>query len=207
VIDTANDLTPEQMEIVGAAVRVAGVTVRIEQSLGPGPDPSLPPVPVPWGPSTVGPDLRSLVVQFSGGPLVREAVVSVSETEHEVCVQVEHADPRSLAGTVTPMILITRCETVELRSPLRGRRITEPTGTPAWHGAQHWQSHDERAEWIRLIPRVLGLNPQDADRLLHDQELRPRHASRGPEIVAQHPGPDTPAETNQDVILTAGTST
>jgi hypothetical protein len=57
-----------------------------------------------------------------------------------------------------------------------------------------------------MIPRVLGLNPQDADRLLHDQELRPRHTSQGPEIVAQHPDPDTPAETNQDVILTAGTS-
>jgi hypothetical protein len=130
----------------------------------------------------------------------------VRETEQDVCIQVEHPDPRSLPGTAIPLVGISRRETVVLRAPLRGRRLTVPAGTETWRGARHVRLPSDVAPAIRLIPRVLGLNPEDADRLLRDQEIRPHHTGQGPEIVAQDPEPDMPCGTTLDVTLTVGTS-
>ena len=206
VIETADDLTEEQLQTVEAAVGAAGVSVRVQASLGPSPDPSLPPVPVQWALSTVGPDLRSLVVHFSGGHAIREAVVSVRESDEEISIGVTIPDPGSSPATATPAILIRRAEIVELRSPIAGRRLTVPEGSPSWRGVRHTMN-PPNSRWVQLVPRVLGLAPADADHLLREQELVPRHTcNEGRQVVAQDPEPDTATEAGVEVTLTVGTT-
>jgi hypothetical protein len=206
-IRTADDLTEEQLEVVAAAVRAAGVPVRMGEPVGPGPNLGIPRTPMQWSLSTVGRDLRSLVVRISGGIEVRGAVLSVREREDEICIQVAVAE---LDGDVIPAVAASREHIVTLAAPVGGRRITVPSDSPPWRGIQHITRPpqlSERNAWRfhQLTPRVLGLHPEDADQLLRDQELGARHVGQGTEIIAQLPDPDTPSEPGDELELTVGT--
>jgi hypothetical protein len=201
VIDTADDMTAEQHEVVDAAIRAAGVSVRVEPSLGPGPDRSLPPVAVQWTLLTVGDDLRSLLVTFPSGPhAVGQELVSVRETADEIWISVELPDIRSMPGSAVPLVAIVGREIVRLRSPIGGRSIGGPEDSPSWRPVSYLTYGKIGA----LVPRVLGLSPGDAQRLLRSQGLTPRLPSgEGREIVAQDPPAETPAHPGVTVSLTA----
>lgn len=204
VIETTDDLSAEQLATVEEAVRAAGVSVRVERSL-PAPDPSLPPVQMVWTVLSVGEDLRSLLLCYFPAPhLAGEATISVRETEDQIWISIEVPDIRSFPGTIVFDVAVRRQATVRLRSPVGGREITGPKGSPSWNRASYWVMTPEGPS-PNLVPRVLGLRPSDASRLLLAQQFDPRRAAgSGRQIVSQEPQPDTPADPGTTVTITAG---
>jgi hypothetical protein len=172
VIETANDLGREHLEIVEAAVRAAGVTVRVDPSLGPGPDPNLPPVPVQWTLLSVGENLQSVLVTFPTAPHARHRQsMDVRETDQEIWISVALPDFRSSPGTLRPDIAMSDRMTIALGSPIRGRKLSGPERSPSWRSGSRYF---DIGVGESLIPRVVGLSPDDAERLLRAQQLVPK---------------------------------
>jgi hypothetical protein len=202
VIDTADDLNAEQLELVQHAVRAAGVSVRVEASLGPGPDPNLPPVAVQWTLLSAGEDLRSLLVTFARGLHMRgEPVISLRESENEIRIAIALPDIDSFPGSAIAPVAVTGREIVALNSPVAGRTILGPEGSPSWRQLTY-QTYTSPHP---LVPRVLGLRPDDAEQLLRAQRLIPElGSSPGREIVTQDPPADSPAHPYLTVSIVAG---
>ena len=82
-IETMDGLADVQQGIVDAAVAVAGVPIRITESLGPGPCYS--PIPVrqvSWMVINVGADGRSLLIRHEwGGDLIWDVSLSLDESD------------------------------------------------------------------------------------------------------------------------------
>jgi hypothetical protein len=204
VINTTDDMNAEQLATVDEAVRAAGVLVRVERSL-PAPDASLPPVQMVWGLLSVGEDLRSLDLCYFPAPhLAGEATISVREAEDQIWISIEVPDIRSFPGTIVRLVAVRRQATAQLQSPVAGREIMGPPGSPSWGPVSYWVMTPEGPS-PKLVPRVLGLGPSNASRLLLAQQFDPRQAAgSGRQIVGQEPQPDTPADPGTTVTITVG---
>ena len=82
---------------------------------------------------------------------------------------------------------------VELSAPLDGRRINGPElafrdGNPATAAYKTLDDRDHQTLWV--VPRVLGLAPEDARRVLRAQGFSAELSGEGTRIVSQHPEPD-----------------
>jgi hypothetical protein len=111
-------------------------------------------------------------------------------------------------------VALARRATVELSSPLAGRRITGPDRGFAepGNGSAAFKTVRRGDTRLWVVPRVLGLAPVDAEWVLHAQGFRTTLVDpRGREIVDQDPAAESvPTDqngTNHGVVrLTAGSS-
>jgi hypothetical protein len=195
VITTAGDLNRRQRSIIAQATHEAGVPVRVEPILGAGPKKGLAPVEVQWSPVAVGEDLRSLKVAFGRGAHIHgEPAVMVKERRNAIWISVALPDIRGFSGSVMPAVSITGHTTLRLKAPIGGRTLSGPEGSPTWRTPRYLGVSAAGRE-TQLVPRVVGLNPRDAERLLRSQELEPVvEGKRGREIVTQDPPADAPIQ-------------
>jgi hypothetical protein len=205
-------LADVQRGIVDAAVAVAGVPIRITESLGPGRCYS--PIPVrqvPWTVVNVGTDGRSLLIHHNwGGDLRRDVALALDESDTEIAIAVALPDLRRHPNPPPNFMILdiarSRKLTVWLEQPVDGRRITGPLcalGSDR-RFAYKWKDLPDGTT-ANVVPNVVGLAPEDAINVLRSQEFEPKLAGDGRQIVAQNPAAESVATTDrQPVSLTAG---
>ena len=132
-------------------------------------------VSVPWLALEAGPDARSIVVTLAPGCFPDTPRAVARESTSTISIQVTATPPEPGPATCTEE------QVVSLRAPIHGRRI-EP---PAWSQRLRYGS---LAGDVLGAPRLLGLAPGDAQRILWLQGLRARVIGHGPQVTAQLPG-------------------
>lgn len=163
-------------------------------------DPGTKTVTVPWTVLETGPGARSLVLRWRAAPCgVEKGHPVAAETATSISIRVEEKVQRK--PVVCTSDLYTPTGTVRLHTPLAGRRITGPMArigrtydgrpVPLAH-PQDWLTYllkDRRFHaLLPEAPRVLGLAPSQAVRVLALQGFRTRVSGHGREVVAQDPG-------------------
>jgi hypothetical protein len=127
----------------------------------------------PWTLTDVARDGRALRVGYLGGGCKGQAKARVVETRADVSIRLDQPDsiPEGDHEACTAD-LIYYSLVVPLRSPIAGRRLWgHATGGRAAGAAVHlFRLRGQRIIW--LVPRVVGLAPRDAQRLLRLQGFR-----------------------------------
>ena len=211
-IDTVTDLNAEQLAILDAAAQTAAIPTVVDPCLGAGENTPRLPLPlkqVAWALLNVSEDGGSLLIQYYwGGDYVNEPAVSVEESDEEIAITVALPDlTKSLRGNAILLFAAESRLVVELAAPVAGRRITGPERAFLDHpGAARYTSDDGS---LQLVPRVLGLTPEDARWVLRAQRFRAELPGHGARIVSQQPEPDQIAAgqdepTHGTVTLIAG---
>ena len=198
------NLTQYQRHYIDAAVKAAEAAVRVDWSPRPDELPAPPVVPVRWTLLSVGEDLRSLFVAFGGG---HTAAFAVRESENDIWIAVSLPDPRAHTGRITTLDARSGRDLLSMQRPIAGRKISGPERSPSWEPTRYLgldPYHPRLRTGERLVPRVIGLNPNDAQRLLHAQGLVPQTGGPlGRQVVEQDPPPDTPVSGGAVVTLVA----
>ncbi len=132
-------------------------------------------VSVPWLALEAGPDARSILVTLMPGCFPDSPRAVARETPSTISIQVTAAPPPP-----GPAACIDE-PVVSLRAPIEGRRI-EPAAWP--RGLRH----GSMAGYVLGVPRLLGLAPADARRILWLQGLRAHLVGHGRQVAAQLPG-------------------
>jgi hypothetical protein len=153
--------------------------------------------PISWSLVQAGPRERSLEIGYVYGGCERNPMTTATEYASGVSIAVTtEAAP---ARTICPAIAQLVTEQVALRAPLRGRRVL---GT--------WTVSNRTPAAIRRVPRVIGLAPGDARRVVDEwipirrlhASIRVRHDRRGlPRVTSQSPAAGAPAPSNGLVRL------
>jgi len=152
----------------------------------------LPLVRVPWTVLSVGEDLRSLdLLCRAGGSIRGEPVISVLESRTEIVITIEMPD-RSAIEEFAPLVGLTPRPSVRLKAEVGGRKIGGPEFfTQA--GGMYWKNvaQGPTQRMVNLVPRVIGLSPEQALDVLRSQDFRPQLSGpAGSQIVRQDPQPD-----------------
>jgi hypothetical protein len=147
----------------------------------------------PWALVDVARDGRAVRVDYLGGGCEGEAKARVIETRADVSIRLDQAvsipegDREACSADLVYYSLV-----VHLRHPIAGRRIRgHAGGSRAAAAALHlFRLHGDRVIW--LVPRVVGLAPHDARRLLRLQGFRigmrpDRGCARRARVIAQWP--------------------
>jgi hypothetical protein len=171
----------------------AGSRAPAARAASGGPPPPVGPtkrVAAAWTLLEVGPRRDVLLLAYkSGGCLVGNGRVRVREQRSRVRVWVtqdEAVGPDQLCHDVlgTPRLR------ARLHDPIGGRRIV---GGPRFHSdLLYARVRDDNGDAVVLVPRVVGLNSQDAVALLRRQGFNARVAGLGA-VVGQKPRPGQPA--------------
>lgn len=136
-------------------------------------------VTVPWLLLESGPDARSLILILAPGCFSRVPTARVSETSKAITIRVIARVPLPNSGHVeTSCVYEPR---VKLRRPILGRRIR----FAAWIKPLRYGL---LADHLLGLPRLLGMAPAQAARVLWLEGFRARISGRGREVVAQIPG-------------------
>ena len=148
----------------------------------------------PWALTDVARDGQALRLGYLGGGCAGEARAQVTETRRDVSIRLLQpvAVPEGDHEACTAD-LIYYSVVVPLRAPIAGRRILGHARGSRAEGAAFRLFHLHGQRLIELVPRVVGLRPRDARRLLRLQGIR-RVAVRGAsgcagraQVIAQWP--------------------
>jgi PASTA domain-containing protein len=161
--------------------------------------------PTTWSLVQVGPRERSLEASVSWGACESKPVLRVRESARTVAVDAVIEHPRN-PREMCILIALEARPTVRLKRPLAGRSIlgaskTAPYSlpkTPMRDGSSYAE-----------MPRLLGLAPADAKRLLHDLRLPVETHSVGetsglPRVVAQSPPVGSRIRRDARFVLSVG---
>ncbi len=132
-------------------------------------------VSVPWLALEVGPDARSILVTLMPGCFPDSPRAVARETTSTISIQVTAAPPAPGPATCIDEPVVS------LRAPIEGRRIE----AGAWPQRLRYGS---MAGDVLGVPRLLGLAPADARRILWLQGLRAHVVGHGRQVAAQVPG-------------------
>jgi hypothetical protein len=152
---------------------------------------------VSWSLVQAGPQERSLEVSFAYGGCESNPKAEAAESPRglRITVSVEVPQQRGIVCPAFARLVRTR---VALRAPIRGRPLLGSWSVSSTPGP------------ARTVPRVIGLAPGDAQRVvggwntspkLH-AAIRVRHGRRGlPRVTAQSPSPGAAAPRGGVVVL------
>ena len=151
-----------------------------------------------WSLTDVGRGSRSLFISYAQGSssCTSPATARVIETRDVIRVRLSQQVVASGPGVFCTGDLVFGTIEVHLRHPVDGRQIVQPTdGAPlVVLGPTRC---DRRQDCVSIVPRVNGLSPRDARRVLLNDGFRPRFERtrdvRGrPRVIGQAPAPQTP---------------
>ena len=144
--------------------------------------------PTAWSLAAAGADGRSLIVVYEAGGCSQDGRVIVSETKREIGIEVRHtvALTGACPANTAPKALVAR-----LDAPVSGRFVTGqnrlgPGPMPGWK-----------------VPRVRGLSPPDAARVLgeHGYHIRTRGRRTTGKVALQYPRAGTRLRARRTVTL------
>lgn len=151
------------------------------------------PLEYPWVLLEAGRGRRSLVIRYERPPCARRERIVVGESRGTISIRVVGeviADPEG-EGIACTADLAIPTRTVRLKRPIEGRRI-EGAGAWAGHLGMGYLTksvadppHPDVA--LSGAPRLLGLAPGDAERVLKLQGFASKVIGRGRQVVAQDP--------------------
>ena len=153
---------------------------------------------IAWSLVQAGPNERSLEVSFAYGGCQRAPRAEAVESRAGLRIIVSVEVPQQRAVACPDFLRLARAR-VALRSPIRGRPLLGS-----------WNVSSAGAVPSRVVPRVIGLAPGDARRVLAGWKARPglhavtrvRHGRGGvPRVTAQSPSPGAAAPGSGLVVL------
>jgi hypothetical protein len=145
---------------------------------------------IPWSLVQAGPNERSLEVSFAYGGCERNPQADAAESGHGLRITVTVESPQQ-SGLVCPAFERLARERVPLVRPIRGRPLLGS-----------WKVSSTGVAPARTVPRVTGLAPADARRVVAEWNVLPRlhaavrvrHGRRGlPRVASQSPNAGAPA--------------
>ncbi|HEY1519514.1 MAG TPA: PASTA domain-containing protein, partial [Solirubrobacteraceae bacterium] len=131
-----------------------------------------------------------LIQYYYGGPIGPPLRISAEEDERLIRVLVYMRQPRVVQGY--PTVGRGGQTAVKLASLIGGRLIIGPTREQM--RSREYRLWDDRGNSKLVVPRVLGLAPDDAKAVLRSQRFEPvLHGApeRAGEVVSQSPPPET----------------
>jgi hypothetical protein len=144
-----------------------------------------------WTLTDVSKDGRGFTVRYLGGGCEHEATAAVVEAADRIAVRltqpVDIPEGQHEACTANLIIYAKR---IRLKQPIAGRLLVGHRRSPRLAAIGPLRERGRRE--IRLVPRVTGLAPRDARRLLRLQGMRGRAlpapgCGPRPEVVGQAP--------------------
>lgn len=140
--------------------------------------------PTPWWPLEAGADAQSVVVEEQASALgcpVGKGRVIVEETSTSIRLHINQRYHEGLCQEMAREYVLT----AQLRAPIDGRRI-EGAGLIWWpRGLYLFKTVGKRA--VPLVPRLVGLAPDQAVQILATEEFRAKVIGTGREVAFQAP--------------------
>ena len=154
--------------------------------------------PLPWMVLSVGKDEQSLLVGYSaGGCAVRRGSPGTETQESNASIRIVVGYHRRVRRhhhrRLCPAVGETGALTVTLRDVIAGRNIIGPrrVGTTGKPNGAVYRQVSRNGVFYSVLPRVLGLSPDDARWVLVSQGFRPRTIGHGREVVREQPAPNS----------------